>query len=59
MAVCKSENYENEEIIAHSLRQVITTNWLIAFCTWLAEIIRKVLTINDSSKIIHNPYLEA
>jgi len=43
----------------HTVRQVITANGLIAFCTWLVEIIRKVLTINDSTEIIHNPYLKA
>ena len=43
----------------HAVRQVITANCLIAFCTWLVEIIRKVLTINDSTKIIRNPHLKA
>jgi hypothetical protein len=43
----------------HAVRQVTTANWLIAFCTGLAEIIRKVLTINDTTKIIHNPYSKA
>jgi hypothetical protein len=43
----------------HTVRQVITANWLIALCTWLVEIIRKVVTINKSAKIIHNPYLKA
>jgi hypothetical protein len=42
-----------------TVRQVITANWIIAFCTRLVEIIRKVLTINDSTKIIHKPYLKA
>jgi len=43
----------------HTVRQVITAaNCLIAFCIWLVEIIRKVLTINDSTKLIHNPYLK-
>ena len=42
----------------HTIRQVITANWLIAFYTWLVEIIREVLTMTDSTKIIHNPYLK-
>jgi hypothetical protein len=53
MAVCKSENDDNDMV-----RLVITASWLIAFCSWWVEIIRKVLTINDSTKIIHNPYLK-
>jgi capsular polysaccharide biosynthesis protein len=43
----------------HTVRQVITANWLIAFCTWLAVIIRKLLAINDNTNIIHNPHLKA